>query len=158
MAGSGGDRDLNGWWWRRHASQLTVTIWYLICFLIYTHNIQQGDQKIAGTKTSSQGQCLSPQCISGNIFVFFKYKCKKVFKSPQLSAQRSSEVSRRWFRAPRSPQTALRHKTQMARPEWKLKIDISQEWWMWDKEMPVMTFPFWSIANFFDAFPKPGKN
>ena len=74
VAGSGGDRDLNGWWWRRHASQLTVTIWYLICFLIYTHNIQQGDQKIAGTKTSSQGQCLSPQCISGYIFVFLKYK------------------------------------------------------------------------------------
>ena len=82
---------------------------------------------------SQTGSCTHGRCSSGppgdrwwDWFVFFKYK--KVFKLPQLSAQRSSEVSRRWFRAPRSPQTALRHKTQMARPEWKLKIDISQEW------------------------------
>ena len=84
---------------------------------------------------SQTGSCTHGRCSSGppgdrwwDWFVFFKYKCKKVFNSPQLSAQRSSEVSRRWFRAPRSPQTALRHKTQMARPEWKLKINISQEW------------------------------
>ena len=84
---------------------------------------------------SQTGSCTHGRCSSGppgdrwwDWFVFFKYKYKKVFKLPQLSAQRSSEVSRRWFRVPPSPQTVPRHKTQMARPEWKLKIDISQEW------------------------------